>query len=173
MNHLFGPKWIAAMLLFAAGLRRRECLQLRVKDIDFGYRQITVRGGKGYRNRITVLSAAAGTRLSNSPPSNQAIPIGNPSPPISSPHGKYGRSSRLSRFHVWGIILVGQTEGIQVEMYDMTPNDEGSSWVETVQGRYPIGFRSNSHIPVSKIFYDVFYFTKAKAVNGRARGTNR
>jgi integrase len=65
MTHLFGPKWIAAMLLFGAGLRLMECLQLRVKDIDFGYRQITVRGGKGNRNRITFLPATAETRFSN------------------------------------------------------------------------------------------------------------
>ena len=65
MAHLFGPKWIAAMLLYGAGLRLMECLQLRVKDIDFGYRQITVRGGKGNRDRITVLPAAAETRLRN------------------------------------------------------------------------------------------------------------
>ena len=44
MTHLFGPKWIAAVLLYGAGLRLMECLQLRVKDIDFGSRQITVRG---------------------------------------------------------------------------------------------------------------------------------
>jgi len=65
MNHLFGLKWIAAMLLYGAGLRLMECLQLRVKDIDFGYRQITVRGGKGNRDRITVLPVATETRLRN------------------------------------------------------------------------------------------------------------
>lgn len=40
-------------------------LPVRVKDIGFGYRQITVRGGKGNRDRITVLPAAAETRLRN------------------------------------------------------------------------------------------------------------
>jgi integron integrase len=32
-----------------------ECLRLRVKDIDFHQRQITVRDGKGYRDRVTLL----------------------------------------------------------------------------------------------------------------------
>jgi integron integrase len=32
-----------------------ECVRLRVKDIDFGYNQISVRDGKGFRERITVL----------------------------------------------------------------------------------------------------------------------
>lgn len=40
-----------------------ECLQLRVKDVDFGYRQITVRAGKGNRDRVTVLPSAAIARL--------------------------------------------------------------------------------------------------------------
>ena len=41
-----------------AGLRLRECLKLRVKDVDFGYRQITVRDGKGGKDRMTMLPAA-------------------------------------------------------------------------------------------------------------------
>jgi integrase len=36
-------------------LRLQEALSLRVKDVDFGLRQILVRGGKGDRDRVTVL----------------------------------------------------------------------------------------------------------------------
>jgi integron integrase len=46
---------IAIGLLYGAGLRLIECLTLRVKDIDFEYRQITVRHGKGGKDRVTVL----------------------------------------------------------------------------------------------------------------------
>jgi integron integrase len=46
---------IMAHLLYGSGLRLLECLRLRVKDIDFGYRQITVREGKGMRERVTML----------------------------------------------------------------------------------------------------------------------
>jgi len=63
LSRLYGSKWIAAMLMYGAGLRLLECLQLRVKDVDFGYRQITVRAGKGNRDRVTVLPSAAETRL--------------------------------------------------------------------------------------------------------------
>ena len=53
-----GTKWLMASLLYGAGLRLRECLKLRVKDIDFGYRQIVVRDGKGAKDRVTMLPAA-------------------------------------------------------------------------------------------------------------------
>ncbi len=41
-----GPKWLMASLLYGGGLRLRECLKLRVKEVDFSYRQILVRDGK-------------------------------------------------------------------------------------------------------------------------------
>ncbi len=50
-----GVKWLMASLLYGAGLRLRECLKLRVKDVDFGYRQILVRDGKGAKDRVTML----------------------------------------------------------------------------------------------------------------------
>jgi len=53
-----GTKWLMASLLYGAGLRLRECLRLRVKDIDFGYQQIVVRDGKGAKDRVTLLPAA-------------------------------------------------------------------------------------------------------------------
>jgi integron integrase len=52
-----GTKWLMASLLYGAGLRLRECLKLRVKDIDFGYRQLVVRDGKGAKDRVTMLPA--------------------------------------------------------------------------------------------------------------------
>jgi integrase len=50
-----GTKWLMASLLYGAGLRLRECLKLRVKDVDFSYRQILVRDGKGAKDRVTML----------------------------------------------------------------------------------------------------------------------
>jgi integron integrase len=56
--HLDGDKWLIASLLYGAGLRLLECLRLRVKDLDFGYKQITVRDGKGAKDRVTILPEA-------------------------------------------------------------------------------------------------------------------
>ena len=58
MQGLQGTKWLMASLLYGAGLRITECLSLRVKDVDFGYGQIVVRDGKGFKDRITVLPAS-------------------------------------------------------------------------------------------------------------------
>jgi integron integrase len=52
---LTGARWVMASLLYGAGLRLRECLNLRVKDVDFDYRQILVRDGKGAKDRVTML----------------------------------------------------------------------------------------------------------------------
>lgn len=50
-----GTVWLMAGLLYGAGLRLMECVRLRVKDIDFGYKQIVVRDGKGNKDRVTML----------------------------------------------------------------------------------------------------------------------
>jgi integron integrase len=57
LSQLTPTKWLMAGLLYGSGLRLNECLRLRVKDLDFTYRQITVRDGKGGRDRVTVLPA--------------------------------------------------------------------------------------------------------------------
>jgi integrase len=44
-------------LLYGTGMRLMEGLRLRVKDVDFAYNQITVRDGKGFKDRVTMLPA--------------------------------------------------------------------------------------------------------------------
>ena len=50
-----GTPALVAGLLYGSGLRLLEALQLRVKDLDFAGREVTVRGGKGDRDRRTML----------------------------------------------------------------------------------------------------------------------
>jgi len=56
--HLQPPYLLMAQLLYGSGLRLMECLRLRVKDVDLAQRQITVRLGKGHRDRVTPLPSS-------------------------------------------------------------------------------------------------------------------
>lgn len=51
LGHLQGREWVMAGLLYGSGMRLMECLRLRVKDVDFQRRDITVREGKGDKDR--------------------------------------------------------------------------------------------------------------------------
>jgi integron integrase len=46
-----GTTWLMAALLYGTGMRLLECCRLRVKDVDFGRNEITVRDGKGGKDR--------------------------------------------------------------------------------------------------------------------------
>ncbi len=52
---LHGRNWLAASILYGSGIRLIECLRLRIQDIDFEYLQITIRDGKGRKDRRTLL----------------------------------------------------------------------------------------------------------------------
>jgi len=58
LSKLEGAHWLIAGLLYGSGLRLMECLRLRVKDIDFSCNQLTIRDGKGEKDRITMLAAS-------------------------------------------------------------------------------------------------------------------
>jgi len=55
LSHLSGEHALIVGLLYGSGLRLLECLKLRVKDLDTARRQLTVREGKGDRDRATLL----------------------------------------------------------------------------------------------------------------------
>jgi len=50
-----GTNKLVAWLIYGTGMRLREALCLRVQDVDFAYGRITVRSGKGAKDRVTVL----------------------------------------------------------------------------------------------------------------------
>jgi integron integrase len=57
LSKLDGTCYLAAALMYGAGLRLMECMRLRVKDLDFAYNQIHIRSGKGAKDRVTVFPA--------------------------------------------------------------------------------------------------------------------
>ena len=58
LGHLREEAWLMASLLYGSGLRLMECVRLRVKDFDLARLAITVRDGKGGKDRVTVLPAS-------------------------------------------------------------------------------------------------------------------
>jgi integrase len=55
--------WLVVAWLYGAGLRLQECLELRVKDLDFDRHEILVRRGKGQKDRRTMLPTGIEERL--------------------------------------------------------------------------------------------------------------
>lgn len=55
ISHLDGTLKLMAQLLYGSGLRLLECARLRVKDVNFDYKQIIIRSGKGNKDRVTIL----------------------------------------------------------------------------------------------------------------------
>jgi len=55
LARITGTARLMAHLLYGSGLRVMECVRLRVKDVDLGYLQITVREAKGGRQRVTMV----------------------------------------------------------------------------------------------------------------------
>jgi integron integrase len=59
LAHLDGDRWLMASLLYGSGLRLMECLRLRVQDVDLARNEVTVRDGKGGKDRVTMLPLSA------------------------------------------------------------------------------------------------------------------
>jgi integron integrase len=63
LEQLNGIYSLIGRLQYGTGMRLSECLQLRIKDVDFQRREITVREGKGGKDRITMLPLSLVTPL--------------------------------------------------------------------------------------------------------------
>ena len=63
LEELSGTRRLVASLLYGSGLRLLEALRLRVKDLDFEYRQVVVRQGKGRKDRVAPLPETCVTAL--------------------------------------------------------------------------------------------------------------
>jgi integron integrase len=55
LSRLNGTNWLIASLLYGTGMRIMECLRLRVQDVDMKRKEILIRDGKGFKDRVTML----------------------------------------------------------------------------------------------------------------------
>lgn len=62
-THMQGMPRLMAELIYGTGMRVNECTQLRIKDIDFSLKTITIRQGKGGKDRATLLPESLINRL--------------------------------------------------------------------------------------------------------------
>ncbi len=63
LSFLHGQHRLIGLLMYGSGLRSIECLRLRIKDLDFDYNQITVRSGKGNKDRKTMFPSKVQDRI--------------------------------------------------------------------------------------------------------------
>ena len=86
-SHMKAPYLLMARLIYGSGLRLSECLALRIKDLNTGEGLITVRSGKGDKDRITVLPTSLVPELREHGRSVRALfdqdrALGNPGVPL-------------------------------------------------------------------------------------------
>ncbi len=58
LTEMGGTPRLVCWMLYGAGLRLLECLSLRIKDLDFERNELTIRDGKGAKDRVTMLPRA-------------------------------------------------------------------------------------------------------------------
>lgn len=63
LSKLYAAELLMGSLLYGCGLRLNECLQLRVKDIEFERMTVTVREGKGNKDRVVMLPRSVSESL--------------------------------------------------------------------------------------------------------------
>jgi integrase len=63
LSQMSGTDALVARVLYGTGMRLMEGMMLRIKDVDFERREITVRDGKGGKDRMTMLPLALAAPL--------------------------------------------------------------------------------------------------------------
>jgi integrase len=111
IERLDGVPRLMALLLYGAGLRLLECCRLRIKDVDFAMNQITIRDGKGGKDRMTMFPGAVGISGNallcrpghgSAPPSSSARVRRATRRPRGRAQGRYGQERDVS--HVQAFI---------------------------------------------------------------------
>ena len=64
-EHIHSTYLLMAKLIYGAGLRRQECLRLRIKDVDFANNYLIIKNSKGNKDRLTLLPQTIKKELIN------------------------------------------------------------------------------------------------------------
>ncbi len=112
LGEMHGVARLAALLLYGSGLRLSECLALRVKDVDLARREVTVRGGKGAKDRRTCLADAARAPLARHTASlharyERALAAGRARVPL--PHALASKSPGAATSWPWQWLFPART----------------------------------------------------------------
>ena len=154
LPRLQGDVWLIGSLLYGAGLRLNECLCLRVQDIDFAQVEITVRDGRGGKDRVTVL------------PHSVVGPL----------HEHLGRVKRLHDCDLaagWGTVALPDAIG---RKYPTAATDWRWQWVFPQRGRWrdpETGGQGRHHIHETVVQRAVTAAVRALGMTGRASCTLR
>lgn len=104
LAQLDGTHQLMASLLYGAGLRLNECLSLRIKDIDFQYRHITIHDAKGFKDRIVPLPEKCASSLKLQIEAASALHAADRAanrPPIYLPYALEAKFPHAGRSLIW------------------------------------------------------------------------
>ncbi len=93
LKTMSGRSQLIAALMYGTGMRIMECVRLRVQDIDFDYQQITVRQGKGAKDRVVPLPAKLTPKIQSHLAEVKAIHSGD----LAEGHGEVLLPAALAR----------------------------------------------------------------------------
>jgi len=113
-----GKYSLPARLQYGAGLRRTELVRLRIKDVDLGRGTLTVRQGKGDKDRVTVIPTSLRENLADQIERARAVWLGDREAGLAGVHiaGALGRKfSRAAESFEWFWLLPARQTSIDPE----------------------------------------------------------
>jgi integron integrase len=142
LQRLSGRDWLIACLMYGTGLRVMECLRLRVKDIDFGFRQIVVRDGKGGKDRTVPLPDTVVTALKLQIEAVRRVHAGDLADgyvEVSLPYALERKYPNAAREIAWAAPARPCARGIRASMHSMV------SFSASHRSRDPVSGKTKRH----------------------------
>lgn len=126
LSRLTGSARLMAHLLYGSGLRLMECMRLRIKDIDLGYLQITVRDGKGGRDRVTMIPVQLADALRRQIEKAARIheeDLSAGAGEVYLPHGLVRKAPRMAKQLAWQYLFPAARRSFWTDEQDGAPRE--------------------------------------------------